>query len=76
MQTGELLALCRELKGVTLREVEKATGLSNAFISQVETGKTQLSFKSAIILCRYYGITLDRLAETVCIPRQGESHAY
>lgn len=72
--TGELLAICREIKGVSLRDVAKATGLSNPFISQVENGHSELSFKNAVILCRYYGITLDRLAATIESkpPRAGE----
>lgn len=65
MEPGELLSLCREMKGLTLREVEKATGLSNAFVSQIETGKTKLGFESAIVLCDFYGITLDRLADLI-----------
>lgn len=66
MKLGELLSLCREMKGMTLREVEKATGISNAFISQIETGKAKdVSFTNAIILCDLYGITLERLANTM-----------
>lgn len=29
----------RKAKGLTLREVEKTTGISNAYLSQLETGK-------------------------------------
>lgn len=29
----------REEKGLTLRQVEEATGISNAYLSQLETGK-------------------------------------
>lgn len=29
----------RKAKGLTLREVEKSTGISNAYLSQLETGK-------------------------------------
>jgi transcriptional regulator with XRE-family HTH domain len=65
MKPGELLSLCREMKGLSLREVAKETGISCPFISQVETGKTKLGFESAIRLCDFYGITLERLAETV-----------
>lgn len=64
-KTGELLALCREMKGMSLRQVEKASGLSNAFISQVENGRSELSFRSAVKLCAVYKITLDRLAGTL-----------
>lgn len=38
-QLGELISLARELKGWTLRDLEEVCGLSNALISQVETGK-------------------------------------
>lgn len=65
MRPGELLALCREMKGLTLREVEKLTGLSNPTISQAENGHHGLKFETAIKLCDLYGISLDRLAKTV-----------
>lgn len=62
---GELLALCRELKGLTLREVEEQTGICNATICQAEKGQHGLTFKNAVTLCDFYGLSLDRLAETV-----------
>lgn len=43
MKTGQFLALCREIKGLSLREVEKRTGVSNAALSQIETGQNRLS---------------------------------
>lgn len=65
MKSGELLALCREMKNLSLREVEAATGLSKSRIGQIENGAPGLSFKSAVKLCDLYGITLDRLAATI-----------
>ena len=62
---GELLALCRELKGMTLRQVEKKTGLSNAVISQYENGHAEPGLRAAIAICDCYGLTLDRLAEPI-----------
>lgn len=38
---GEFLQSARERKGLSLREVEKATGISNPYLSQVEKGKIQ-----------------------------------
>lgn len=70
MTTGELLSLCRELKKLSQRDVEKATGISCAFISQVETGKSGLSFEYAVKLCDFYGLSLERLAATVRKERQ------
>lgn len=40
MSIGEELRRLRTLKGVSLREVEKDTGISNAYLSQLENGKT------------------------------------
>ncbi|MCA0453941.1 MAG: helix-turn-helix domain-containing protein [Chloroflexi bacterium] len=36
---GEFLQSVREAKRISLRAVEKATGVSNAYLSQLETGK-------------------------------------
>ncbi len=38
---GQFLQTAREQKGLTLRAVEKATGISNAYLSQLESGKIQ-----------------------------------
>ena len=66
MKTVELLALCRELKNKSLRDIETETGISNAILSQYETGKIKnISLKNAVILCDYYGLSLERLANTV-----------
>ena len=66
MKMGELLALCRELKNKSLRDIETETGISNAILSQYETGKIKnISLKNAVILCDYYGLSLERLANTV-----------
>jgi transcriptional regulator with XRE-family HTH domain len=35
---GTFLAAARKKKNLTLRAVEKATGISNAYLSQIETG--------------------------------------
>ncbi len=36
---GEKLRQCRTLKGLTLRDVEKETGVSNAYLNQLEQAK-------------------------------------
>lgn len=38
-QLGALLKRLRMLKGVTLRQVKEATGISDAYLSQLESGK-------------------------------------
>ncbi len=38
---GSLLAAARKGKNLTLRAVERATGVSNAYLSQIENGEIQ-----------------------------------
>lgn len=38
-ELGDFLKACREEKGLTLREVEKETDISNAYLSQLEGRK-------------------------------------
>lgn len=45
----------RKAKGLTLREVERLTGLSNAYLSQLETGKIrQPSYTTVVTLISLY----------------------
>lgn len=59
---GQLLALCREMKGETLREVAHRTGVSNGFLCQIENGSAMPGLLVAVILCDHYGIKIERLA--------------
>ena len=38
---GEFLKAARNAKGLTLRDVEKETGISNSYLSQLESGKVK-----------------------------------
>lgn len=62
---GTLLRRVRERKGLSLRDVEAATGLLNGGISHLENGRSVPSLTTAIILCRYYGLPLKKLAAAV-----------
>jgi transcriptional regulator with XRE-family HTH domain len=65
MTLGELIALSRELNGWSLRELEKRCGISNALLSQIETGKIQEpGFHKVVRIARALGLSLNRLAET------------
>ena len=58
----ELLAEARRAKGVSLRQVERATGVSNAYLSQMETGQVaEPSPRKLEILAGYYGLSYDTL---------------
>lgn len=63
MTLGELIGVARELKGWTLRELEKRSGVSNALISQIETRKiVDPGFSTVIRLVDALGLSLDRAA--------------
>jgi len=58
----ELLATARKAKGVSLREVERATGVSNAYISQMESGAVaEPSPRKLQALAKYYGVPYGTL---------------
>ena len=57
---AERLSCLRYVKKVSLREVEAQTGVSNAYLSQLETGKISDPGVGIISkLAEYYGASLD-----------------
>jgi len=59
----------RESKGMTLREVERKTEVSNAYLSQLESGKIkQPSPLTLHKLSEIYGVDYDVLMEKVGYP--------
>ena len=68
MKVGELICLAREIKGWTLRDLERETGISNALISQIETGHVKdPSFTKVVRLCEALGLPLERAASCVSL---------
>jgi transcriptional regulator with XRE-family HTH domain len=65
----ELLSTCREMKGLSLRQVEAATGISNAYICQLESGRAEPSLRTAKALSECYGITLERMANALPVKK-------
>lgn len=64
MKLHEAIANARESKGLTLRDLEQETGISNALLSQIETGRVRdPSFRKVVKISRALGIPLRRLAE-------------
>jgi HTH-type transcriptional regulator, competence development regulator len=69
-EIGRILREAREDAGYSLRMAERATGVSNALISQVETGHIKKpSFDTVIKLCDVYGIKPSKLTK----PKGGET---
>ena len=65
MKLHEAIAYARECKGMTLRELEKKTGISNALLSQMETGAVKNpSFRNIVKISDVLKISLKRLART------------
>jgi transcriptional regulator with XRE-family HTH domain len=58
----KLLAEARRAKGVSLRQVERATGVSNAYLSQMETGQVaEPSPRKLQALAEYYDLPYEAL---------------
>ena len=72
MRLGELISLAREMRGWTLRDLESKSGVSNALISQIETGKVKdPSFSRVVAIARALHLKLDRLAK--CATQDSET---
>jgi transcriptional regulator with XRE-family HTH domain len=66
---GQYFKALRESKGLKLRDVEKSAGVSNAYLSQLESGKVKQP--SPLILHKLselYGVNYDILMEKVGYP--------
>lgn len=64
MKLGEAIALARSVKGWSLRELEKRTGVSNPYLSQIENGHIKdPSFFTVVKIAKALGLKLDRLAK-------------
>ena len=75
-ELGSLLADLRVAKGLSLREVEEATGkaVSNAYLSQLEKGRIRKPSPNVLHrLAAVYGVPYERLMEKAgyLLPRSG-----
>ena len=66
---GDYLKSLRLKHGLTLREVEAKTGVSNAYVSQLETGKVKQPSPSNLYkLADLYQVTYEDLMERAGYP--------
>lgn len=64
MKLGEMISFARQLNGMTLRQLEKKTGITNCALSQIETGHVKdPGFKNVVKIALALKIPLQRLAE-------------
>lgn len=62
MSLDKVLSDIRALRGKSLRDVEKATGISNAYLSQLERGDAQRPAPDKLqSLAIYYGVPYEEL---------------
>lgn len=52
MSPGEMLATIRDLQGLTQSELARLTGMSQANISNMESGRQQIGRDRALVLAR------------------------
>ena len=68
MRLGELIAVAREVRGWSQRDLERETGISNALICQIETGKIKdPGFSTVVRLVKALGVSMDRAADTASL---------
>lgn len=68
---GQTLKETRELIPLTLRQVEEATGISNAYLSQLENDKIKKPSASVLYkLASIYNVPLDNLLGAAGIIQQ------
>lgn len=66
MTLGELIAVARECKGWSLRDLEKQCGVSNALLSQIEPGQIKdPGFSKVVEIMDALGLSLDRAATNI-----------
>jgi transcriptional regulator with XRE-family HTH domain len=64
VRLGEILAIARELRNMTLRDLEAECGVSNALISQIETGKVKdPGFSTVVRIAHALGLSVERCAK-------------
>lgn len=68
LRIGEMIAIARECKGWSQRDLERECGVSNALISQIETGKIKdPGFSTVVRIFEALGVSIERAAEAVSL---------
>jgi HTH-type transcriptional regulator, competence development regulator len=66
---GKSLTSARERKGLSLREAERGTGISNAYLSQIENGKISSPSPNVLHkLAAFYGLSYAALMQEAGYP--------
>jgi transcriptional regulator with XRE-family HTH domain len=62
---GEKLKALRKRDKLTLKDIAKYTGLSTAFLSDIERGRTDPSLKTLVKLANAHGTTVSQLLSDI-----------
>ena len=63
MKLGEFISVARDCKKMTLRDLEKKTGISNATLCQIESGHVkEPGWRNVVKIAKALGLSLDKLA--------------
>ena len=74
---GVELRRLRQLHAFTLKDVERATGISNAYLSQVETGRIEKPSPDKLYkLAELYQVNYDHLMQTAgyLVKKRADQH--
>jgi hypothetical protein len=66
MDIGSVLKRVRKARGITLRQVEAITGISNAYLSQLETGKVNNPSHDKVIKIQTFIVSLPDKPKDGC----------
>lgn len=70
MQYSQRLRDLREDYDKSQAEIAEVIGTSQSYYAQYENGKRSLPIERAIILAKYYNVSLDYLAGIIDTPRR------
>ncbi|MGB6080288.1 MAG: helix-turn-helix transcriptional regulator [Xanthobacteraceae bacterium] len=63
-----MIKLAREIRGMSLRELETETGISNALLSQIETGAVKSpSFANVVRICEALNVPIEHATKLVSL---------
>ena len=64
-QVGKRIKMLREKNNETQKELGKAIGISQDAISNIETGKTQLTFENQLRIAEHFNVSHDFLCKDI-----------
>ena len=76
MTYSERLRALREDNDLTQADIAKVLGTTYQYYSNYENGKRELPFSRAIILAKFYNVSLDYIAGISQEPQKGEIAKY